>query len=87
VDCATARRRGRAPFAQGHTIDVVNPRPDDFVEVSLDPDPVVEEYKKSVDRTLLRERLKLTIEERLRDLMRLQAAAEELRAAGRQAFR
>ena len=52
----------------------------------LDQDSVVEAYKKDVDRTLLRERLKLTPEERLRDLMRLQAAAEELRRAGRLTF-
>ncbi|MBA3296398.1 MAG: hypothetical protein H0U19_05640, partial [Acidobacteria bacterium] len=31
-------------------------------------DPVVEAYKKDVDRTLLRERLKLTVDQRLRDL-------------------
>ncbi len=56
-------------------------------EAPFAPDPVIEAYKKDVDRALLRERLKLTPEERLRDLMRLQAAAEELRRAGRQALR
>jgi hypothetical protein len=34
----------------------------------LEPDPVVEAYKKDVDRTLLRENLKLTPDERLRKL-------------------
>jgi hypothetical protein len=34
--------------------------PPDFV------DPVVEVYKKDVDRTIIRENLKLTVEERLR---------------------
>ena len=58
-----------------------------LVAVSLESDPVIEAYKKDVDRTLLRERLKLSVEDRLRDLMRLQAAAEELRRAGRQAFK
>jgi len=53
----------------------------------IEPDPVVEVYKKDVDRTLLRENLKLTVEERLRNLMRLQYFAEEMRLAGRQAFR
>ena len=53
------------------------------VDVSLDPDPVIEAYKKDIDRTLLRERLKVSPEERLRDLMRLQGIAEELRRAGR----
>ena len=56
------------------------------VEVSLDPDPVIEAYKVDIDRTLLRERLGRTVEQRLRDLMQLQAVAEELRRAGRQAF-
>ena len=32
------------------------------VDVSLDPDPVIEAYKKDVDRTLIRENLKLTLE-------------------------
>jgi hypothetical protein len=43
----------------------------------------VEELKKDVDRTLIRENLKLTVEERLVQLMRLQEFAEELRRAGR----
>lgn len=54
--------------------------------VVLEPDPVIELYKKDVDRTLLQENLKLTVEERLRNLMRLQRFAEEMRRAGRQAF-
>jgi hypothetical protein len=56
------------------------------VEVSLEPDPVIEAYKKNVDRTLLRERLKRSVEERLRDLTQMQAIEEELRRAGRKAF-
>jgi hypothetical protein len=51
-----------------------------------DVDPVIEAYKKDVDRTLLRKALKLTPDERLRELMRLQAFAAELRRAGSQAF-
>jgi hypothetical protein len=50
---------------------------------TLRPDPVIEAYKKDVDRTLLRESLKLTVEERLRALMRLQQAALDLQRAGR----
>jgi hypothetical protein len=46
-------------------------------------DPVIEAYKKDIDRTLLRENLKLTVEERLRNLMKLQQLSEELRRAGR----
>jgi hypothetical protein len=48
-------------------------------------DPVIEVYKKDIDRTLLRENLKLTVEERWRKLMDLQRFASELRAAGRRA--
>jgi len=54
-----------------------------FVPVSLAPDPVIEAYKKDIDRTLIRENLKLTPEERLLQLMKLQEFAEELQLAGR----
>ncbi len=50
-------------------------------------DPVTEAYKRDVDRTLLRENLALSVEERLRRLMDLQRLAEELRRAGRAARR
>lgn len=49
-------------------------------------DLLVEELKKDVDRTLIRENLKLTVEERLLQLMRLQEFAEELKRAGRATF-
>ena len=48
-------------------------------------DPVVEAYKKDVDRTLLRENLRRTPDERLRALVDLQRFADELRRAGREA--
>ena len=51
----------------------------------VERDPVIEEYKKHVDRTLLRENLKLSVEQRLRNLMELQKLSEELRRAGRKA--
>lgn len=44
----------------------------------LPPDPVIEAYKKDVDRTLIRENLRLTPEERLDNLIRLQRFAQEL---------
>jgi hypothetical protein len=50
-------------------------------------DSIIEAYKRDVDRTLLRENLKRTPEERLRRLMELQAFAEELRRAGLAAVR
>jgi hypothetical protein len=56
---------------------------EDFFNQPLLPDPVIEAYKKDIDRTLLRENLKRTPEERLRRLMQLQRVAEELHAAGR----
>ncbi len=53
--------------------------PPDFI------DPVVEVYKKDVDRTILRENLKLTVEERLRKHQNAQTFFEELRRAGQRA--
>jgi uncharacterized protein (DUF3084 family) len=49
---------------------------------SDDRDPVIELYKQGVDRTLLRENLRRTPEERLRALQELQRLAEEVRRAG-----
>ena len=50
-----------------------------------DIDPVVEAYKKGVDRTLIRENLKLSVEDRFRKAMALARFAEEMRRAGREA--
>ena len=52
---------------------------------SIEPDPVIEVYKKDIDRTLIRENLKLTVEERFLKLMKLQEFAEELQRAGKEA--
>ena len=51
----------------------------------LEPDPVVEAYKKHVDRTLIRENLKLTVEQRFVKAMELARLADELKRAGREA--
>ena len=51
----------------------------------LQPDPVIEAYKKDIDRSLLIENLELSVEERFLKLMELQRFAEELRRAGREA--
>ncbi|TMQ18935.1 MAG: hypothetical protein E6K82_19545 [Candidatus Rokuibacteriota bacterium] len=48
-------------------------------------DDIVDLYKRDVDRTLIRERLSRSIEERLEDLMNFEAFADELREAGRRA--
>lgn len=53
--------------------------PPDFI------DPVIEVYKKDVDRATLRENLKLTVEERLRKHQNAQTFFEELRRAGERA--
>jgi hypothetical protein len=44
---------------------------------------IIELYKRDVDITLIRENLKLTVEQRLRNLQKLQRFAEELREAGK----
>ncbi len=53
------------------------------MKAALEVDPVIEAYKKDVDVSLLRKNLKLTVEQRFRQLMELQRFAEELKRAGR----
>lgn len=60
---------------------------DSETDIRLGPDPVIEAYKRDVDRTLIRENLKLSVEGRFRKLMKLQTFADELRRAGREATR
>lgn len=45
-------------------------------------DAIIELYKKDVDRTLLRENLKLSIEQRILNMQNLQRQLLELRRAG-----
>ncbi|MEM8896886.1 MAG: hypothetical protein AAGC85_02225 [Bacteroidota bacterium] len=45
--------------------------------------PLIEYYKKNVDMSLLKENLKLTPTERVKNLMALQKMAEELKKAGK----
>jgi hypothetical protein len=63
-----------------YTVGMASPKGPD---VAPYVDPVIEVYKKDVDRTLLRERLKLTVDQRLRDLEQFQADVRELQRAGR----
>ncbi|MBM3820309.1 MAG: hypothetical protein FJW14_15005 [Acidimicrobiia bacterium] len=56
-------------------------------QIALEPDPVIEAFKKDIDRTLLRENLRRTPDERLQALMAVQRFAEELRRAGAEARR
>ena len=51
-------------------------------ELELEPDPVIEEYKRHVDRTLLRENLRRTVDERVAGLVALAELADEARRAG-----
>jgi hypothetical protein len=50
-------------------------------------DDVIDAYKMDVDRTLLREQLRKTPDERLRELVELERFAEELRRGVKRATR
>jgi len=50
----------------------------------LSPDPVIEYYKKDVDRTLLREHLKLTPHQRLERLVAFLRDLDRLRPTSRE---
>lgn len=49
----------------------------------LEPNPVIEAYKKDVDRTLIRDNLRLTPRERLDKLIAALKFVEEVREASR----
>lgn len=51
--------------------------------ISLEPDPVIEHYKRGIDRTLLRANLRLSYAERLRRLEELYRFSRQLRQAGK----
>ena len=51
--------------------------------ITLPPDPVIEAYKKDIDRTLLRETLKLTPAQRLQRLQDFVQDVAILRGAAR----
>lgn len=57
----------------------------DSAKSRIEPDPVIEAYKKDIDVTLIRENLRLTVDQRFQQLMQLQRFAEELQNAGRKA--
>jgi hypothetical protein len=50
-----------------------------LLSVSLEPSPVIEAYKKDVDRTLLRENLRLTCDQRVRKMISALHFAEAVR--------
>jgi hypothetical protein len=53
--------------------------PSGLIAVSLEPTPTIEAYKKDVDRSLLRENLRLTTAERIEKMIAVLAFTEELR--------
>ena len=53
--------------------------------ISLAASPTIDAYKRDVDRTLLRENLKLTPDERLKKMISVLRFTEELRRSGKQA--
>jgi hypothetical protein len=55
------------------------------VDTGKETDPVIEAYKQDIDVTLIRENLRLTVDQRFQQLMKLQQFAEDLRRAGRKA--
>ncbi len=65
-------------FGGGYT-PLVEAREPAFLTVSLDPSPAIEAYKKDVDRTLLRENLRLTPTERVRKMVAALRFAEAIR--------
>lgn len=59
--------------------------PDDDTERSS-LDDIIAVYKRDVGRSLLRENLRKTPDQRLRELLELQRLAEEVRRAGKAVF-
>ena len=66
---------------------VSSARTGEVLKVIVANPTMIEAYKAGIDRSLLRENLKRSPEERIRNLVALQRTAEELRRAGRQARR
>ena len=58
---------------------------DDLLPISLEPSDVIDAYKGGIDRTLLRENLKLTPAERVTKMLSALRFAEAVRHSGRKA--
>ena len=61
------------------------PDPVRLTDISLQPDPVIEAYKKDVDRTLIRENLKLSVDDRVRKMLAALGLVEEIRRSSKRA--
>jgi hypothetical protein len=57
----------------------------DLIPVSLEASPVIEAYKKDVDRTLLRENLRLTTAQRIEKMISVLRFSEEVRLSRKKA--
>jgi hypothetical protein len=68
-------------------LNAVSEPENDLVGGVFHRDPVIEAYKAGIDRTLLRQNLRRSVEERIRNLVELQRFAEEVRRAGREQAR
>ena len=55
-----------------------------LMAASRDKDPVIETYKRDLDQSLIKQSLRLTVQQRVDRLIALQEAAEEFRRAGKQ---
>ena len=64
-------------------MEQVGNRPDEADDERFEPDPVIEAYKRDVDRTLIREQLRRSVDERVRNMIAALALAEALHEAGR----
>jgi hypothetical protein len=78
---------GRHPGSEGPTMNDVPLTATNLPELAPADycDPVIEAYKKDVDRTLLCENLKLTVEQRFQKFERFMEYVAELRQAGKRA--
>lgn len=54
-----------------------------FESISLEPNAVIEAYKKGVDMTLVRENLRLSVDDRIRKMVKALELVEEIRRSAR----
>ena len=72
---APADKKAGRPLQSGYTERMAQQT---APSITVPPDPVIEAYKKDIDRGLLRNNLRRTVEERLLELMRMQRFVDEL---------
>lgn len=68
-------------------MDEIAKRRREFLTRPIEANPVIEAYKKDVDRTLLRDNLRLTVPQRLERHARAARLVQEVRRAGEEARR